>query len=100
MGKISQIALMVSSLLLAAESKPVLATEMLQPIAAEDLDQFIGWTVFGEARAPLGVVSQVDLKAGIIGVVGRHGEFTLMHISVLARAGITLRAPTVSIGNF
>jgi hypothetical protein len=23
-----------------------------------DLDQYVGWTVFGEARAPLGVVSK------------------------------------------
>ncbi len=93
-------ALLVSSVLLAGASKPMLATEMLQPVAMEDLDQFIGSTVFGQARAPLGVVSKADLKAGVIGVVGRHGEFTLMHISVLARNGVTLRAPTVSIGDF
>jgi hypothetical protein len=93
-------ALLVSSLLSAVGSKPVLATEVLKPVATEDLDQFIGSTVFGQARAPLGVVSQADLTAGVIGVVGRHGEFTLMHISVLARNGVTLRAPTVSIGDF
>src|SRR5258706_14468862 len=51
-------ALLVSSVLLAAGLKPMLATEMLQPVAMEDLDQFIGSTVFGQARAPLGVVSK------------------------------------------
>ena len=93
-------ALLISSVLLAAGPKPILATEILRPVAAQDLDQFIGSTVFGQARAPLGVVSKVDMKAGIVGLVGRHGEFTLMHTSVLARNGMTLRAPTVSIGNF
>ena len=44
-------AILVSSLLLAAGSKPVLATEVLRPVATEDLDQFIGSTVFGQAQS-------------------------------------------------
>jgi hypothetical protein len=36
----------------------------------------------------------------VIGVVGRHGEFALLHTSVLKRNGIELRAPTITIGEF
>jgi hypothetical protein len=100
-------ALLASSLLLlignAAQALPTLqpgSDPSLQPVAGEDLDQYVGWTVFGAARAPLGVVSKVDLKAGVIGVVGRHGEFALMHTSVLKRNGIELRAPTITFGEF
>jgi hypothetical protein len=93
-------ALLASSLLFLIAGNAAHALPTLQPVAGEDLDQYVGWTVFGEARAPLGVVSKVDRKAGVIGVVGRHGEFALMHISVLKRNGIELRAPTITFGEF
>ena len=87
-------------MLLALEARPATAIAPLKPVEPQVLDQFIGWTVYGEARAPLGVVSKVDRKAGVIGLVGRHGEFALMHTSVLARNGMILHAPTVSVGDF
>jgi hypothetical protein len=100
MYPIRALLLLSLALFLGAESKPALAITMLEPVAAQDLDEFIGSTVLGQARAPLGVVSSADRGAGVIGLVGRHGEFTLMHISVLKRNGMILRAPTVSIGDF
>jgi hypothetical protein len=96
---ITRPALLASSLLLlAAGTAQALPT--LQPVTGEELNQYVGWTVFGEAHVPLGVVSKYDLKAGVIGVVGRHGEFALLHTSVLMRNGIELRAPTVTFGEF
>jgi hypothetical protein len=85
-------------LLIAGNAAQALPT--LQPVAGEELNQFVGWTLFGEAHAPLGVVSKYDLNAGVIGVVGRHGEFALLHISVLKRNGIELWAPTITFGEF
>ena len=92
--------LLASSLLLMIAGSAAQALPTLQPVAGEDLDQYVGWTVFGEAHVPLGVVSQVDLNAGVIGVTGRHGEFALLHTSVLKRNGIELRAPTITFGEF
>ena len=86
-------------MLFALAARPATAIAPLQPVEPQVLDQFIGWTVYGEARAPLGVVSKVDHKSGVIGLVGRHGEFALMHTSVLARNGMILHAPTVSVGD-
>jgi len=92
--------LLASSLLLALAGHAANALPTLQSVEPQDLGQFVGWTVVGQARAPLGVVSQVDRSSGIIGVTGRHGEFALLHTSVLARNGIELRAPTISAGDF
>ena len=93
-------ALLASSLLLFIWGEAANALPTLQSVAGKDLDQFAGFTVIGEARVPLGVVSKIDKKAGVIGVTGRHGEFALMHISVLGRYGFDLYAPTINAGDF
>jgi hypothetical protein len=92
-------ALFASSLLFSVAGAANVHAE-LRPVEGKELNQYIGWTVVGAARAPLGVISKVDLNAGVIGVVGRHGEFALMHTSALRRNGLELAAPTVSIGDF
>ena len=76
------------------------AIEVLRPVASQDLAQFIGSTVFGTDRAPLGTVTAVNENTGVIGVIGRHGQYALLDQSVLGRNGMVLRAPTVSLGEF
>lgn len=71
----------------------------LEPVAARDLDHFIGFTITGQARAPLGVVSRVDPAAGVVQIVGSHGEVARLHVSALAHDGVILRAPTISVGD-
>jgi len=76
------------------------AIELLSPVGPQDLSHFIGSTVFGEDRAPLGTVTAVDQNTGVIGVVGRHGQYAVLDESVLGRDGMNLRAPTVSLSEF
>jgi hypothetical protein len=76
------------------------AIEVLRPVASQDLAQFIGSTVFGTDRAPLGTVTAVNETTGVIGVIGRHGQYALLDQSMLGRNGMILRAPTVSLGEF
>jgi hypothetical protein len=90
--------LLASSLLLSLAANGAHALPQYQPVASEDLSRFVGKAVLGEALTPLGVVTAVDEQAGVVGVVGPHGEFALMHTSVLARNGLELRAATISIG--
>jgi hypothetical protein len=93
--------MLVASLMLfsaAAAATPVSAA-ILEPVAGRDLDQFIGLTVRGQAYAPLGVVGWVDPAAGVIQIVGSHGEVALLHVSALLHDGVILRAPTISVGD-
>lgn len=92
--------LLVSSLILGSTIAAAPALAALHPVTSHDLDRFIGSTIFGEAQAPLGVVSRVDVPNGVVSVVGRHGQLALLHTSVLARNGTRVRAPEVSIGEF
>lgn len=87
-------------LLSAGAITPALAQRpILQPVAREDLSRFVGTNLHGRAYANLGVVSAVDRRAGVIGLHGPYGEYALIHTSVLARNGLQLRAPTLSIGD-
>jgi len=90
--------LVLSLSLLSAAALPA-AAETLAPVGSESLDQFIGTNLFGHAYANLGVVSQADLHSGVIGLSGPYGEFALIHTSMLARNGLTLRAPALTVGD-
>jgi hypothetical protein len=91
--------LILSLSLLPAAAVPAAANELLAPVASENLDQFIGTNLFGRAYANLGVVSQADLNAGVIGLTGPYGEFALIHTSMLAQNGAALRAPSLTVGD-
>jgi hypothetical protein len=81
-----------------AVTAPLWATQ-LDPVAAEDLDQFQGQPIRGFANVDLGTVSRVDMRTGTIGIAGKYGEFALLSTSMLGRNGKTLHAPTVSVGD-
>jgi hypothetical protein len=93
--------MLIASLLLLSSvaAVPASAIEYLQPVAPQNLNAFIGRNLFGEGYANLGVVSAVDPYAGVIGLTGTHGEFALISSSMLARNGLTLRAPTLTAGD-
>jgi|SRR5215469_18262640 len=64
-----------------------------------NLNRYIGRNVFGWGHANLGVVSDANPYTGVIGLVGRHGEFALISDSLLAPDGLTLYAPTLTAGD-
>jgi hypothetical protein len=83
---------------------PTLAQEVVQQTVVvtgptTDLDQFIGRNLFGVAHANLGVVSAANPYTGVIGVTGRHGEYALISGSMLTHDGMTLYAPTLTVGD-
>ena len=85
-------------LLSAAVAAPASAERILKPVAAKDLSRFVGTTVYGRAHANIGVVSQVDRKRGLIAVAGKRGDFAVLHTSLLARDGMRMFAPQLSVG--
>jgi len=93
--------MLIASLLLlsSAAAVPASAFEGLQPVAPQELNAFVGSNLFGQAHANLGVVSAVDPVAGVIGLTGRFGEYALISSSMLARNGLTLRAPELTAGD-
>jgi hypothetical protein len=76
------------------------AIELLAPVASQDLGHFVGSTLFGAERAPLGTVTAVDQNTGTVGVVGKHGQYAVLDESVLGRDGMILHAPTVTLSQF
>jgi hypothetical protein len=88
----------------AAITTPSLAQEVVQQTTIigelrSNLNRFIGRNLFGLGHANLGVVSTADSDAGVIGVVGRFGEFALISDTLLTRDGLTLYAPTLTRGD-
>ena len=69
------------------------------PVLNQDLNQFIGRNLFGFANANLGVVSAANRNSGIVGIVGRHGEYARLSASLLARDGVVLYAPSLTAGD-
>ena len=55
--------------------------------------------VHGAAYADLGVVSQADSNLGLIGLSGKHGEFAVLHTSLLRRDGLQMFAPSLNVGH-
>jgi hypothetical protein len=90
---------LVSALLLsAAIAAPAWAYD-LRRVDAQDLNHFIGMEVHGAAQADLGVVSEVDSNLGLVGLAGKHGEFAVLHTSLLRRNGLQMYAPTLTVGH-
>jgi hypothetical protein len=79
---------------LVAIATPAAAAPM--PVAARDLDRFIGSTVHGTAFSDLGIVAAANRSQGTIAVVGPHGELATIGDSLLMRDGMQLRAPDVT----
>jgi hypothetical protein len=71
----------------------------LQRIAPGDVNMFIGAEVHGAAQADLGVVSQVNPGLGLVAISGKHGEFAVVHVSLLRRDGPQIYAPTLNVGH-
>ena len=87
--------LLSATFALPALAQPVVpvVTQTAVPVVAINLNSFIGQTLFGVARAPLGTVTQVDPYAGVVAVAGRHGEFALISASMMLPDGPNLWAP-------
>ncbi len=86
-------------LLSAAVAAPASAERIMNPVAAQDLNRFIGSEVHGAAHADLGVVSQADSRLGLIALTGKHGEFAVLHTSLLKRDGLQMFAPGLNVGH-
>ena len=86
-------------LLSAAAAAPASAERVLMPVAAQDLNRFIGMEIHGAAHADLGVVSQADRRLGLIALAGKHGEFAVLHTSLLKRDGLQIYAPSLNVGH-
>jgi hypothetical protein len=66
------------------------------PVAARDLDRYIGSTVWGAADADLGIVAAANRDMGTIAVVGPGGELATIDESMLMHDGDRLSAPEVT----
>jgi hypothetical protein len=71
----------------------------LTPVAPQDLNRFIGATLYGRARANIGIVTAADSDRGTIQVVAWMGEVATIPVSLLGSAGLQLRAPAVTLGD-
>ena len=94
-------ALAILVLCSAAASAPCLAqpARSLTPVAAQELDKFVGTTLYGRARVNLGIVTGVNRERGTIKVVAWQGEHATIPVSLLGRAGLQLRAPAVMLAD-
>jgi hypothetical protein len=70
-----------------------------RPVAAAELDGFVGTAMKGLANAPLGIVGAANTQAGTVAVVGRHGELATIHASLMVKDGMKLKAPALSTGD-
>lgn len=89
------VALAVSGTMTSALAQPALR----QVVLNRDLNQFVGRNVFGFAQTNLGVVTIANQTKGIIGVIGRHGEYARISASLLTRNGMILYAPDLTAGD-
>lgn len=90
------ILLAVSGLAGPAVSQEITREVVVGEIALPDLNVFVGSNPLGFGHDNLGVISTADSSRGIVGVTGRHGEFSLMSASLLTHNGLTLDAPTLT----
>jgi hypothetical protein len=74
------------------------ASAELAAIAPQDVNMFVGVEVHGAAHADLGVVTEADPNLGLVAISGKHGEFAVVHISLLRRDGMQIYAPTLNAG--
>ena len=71
------------------------ANRGLAPVQPDELNAFVGTTLYGRAWSRLGIVSKVDRGRGTVMVHARNGEVATLPVSLLGRAGFLLRAPAV-----
>src|SRR5262249_46526279 len=67
----------------AALASPASARLRMDPVDPQDLNHFVGMELHGMAFADLGVIGQVDRRAGLVALNGKHGEFAVLHTSLL-----------------
>jgi hypothetical protein len=68
-------------------------------VGKNDLDRFIGSSLFGKYLNNIGIVSHVSATGDAIAVVGRRGELATLHTSMLGRKGMDLHAPELTISD-
>src|SRR4051812_36205160 len=74
-------------------------TGALTPVTAQELNKFVGTTVYGRARAKIGIVTGINRELGTIKVIAWQGEVATIPVALLGRAGHQLRAPAVALGD-
>jgi len=90
-------AALVTALGLAAAPTP--AAAVTRSVEKRELSHFVGTDVIGRANVDLGVVDTVDPRLGLIAMRGKHGEFAVLHTSLLKRDGFRMFAPELSVGD-
>src|SRR4051812_42728284 len=74
-------------------------TRALTPVVPQELNKFVGTTVYGRARTKIGIVTGVNRERGTIKVIAWQGEVATIPIALLGRAGHQMRAPAVALGD-
>lgn len=82
-------------LVICAASAPSMAATTMQPVTPQSLNHFIGSVVYGHAHEDLGVVAAVSRERGLVGLVGKQGEFAVLDTSLLRRNGYRISAPSL-----
>lgn len=91
--------LVAAALFASLNAASATAATVLQPVDSADLTHFVGSEALGRGGIRLGVVDQVDPRLGLVALTDRHGDFAVIHKSLLMKEGKRIFAPTLTIAD-